>query len=127
MTTTKDTESAPGPLDTILLAVAGLVVIGSIVGYYYFEESSILLRVVAILVSLGLAAALVYRTEPGQFLWQFILGSRVELRKVVWPNRQETQQTTLAVFLFLLAFGAFFWILDLLLLFVSRLVTGQGG
>jgi len=127
MTNTKDTEAAPGPLDMLLLAVASAAVLGSIVAYYYFEEASILLRVVGILVSLGIAAALVYRTQQGQFLWQFILGSRVELRKVIWPNRQETQQTTVAVFLFLLAFGAFFWILDLLLLFISRMVTGQGG
>jgi preprotein translocase subunit SecE len=127
MTNTKDTESTPGPLDTVVLVAASVVVLGAIVAYYYFDEASILLRVVGIMASLGVAAALVYRTQPGRILWQFILGSRTELRKVIWPNRQETQQTTLAVFVFLLAFGAFFWVLDLALLFISRLVTGQGG
>jgi len=71
-------------------------------------------------------AALLSRTELGRFLWQFIQGSRVEIRKVVWPTRQETTQTTLAVFVFLLVLGIFFWGLDLLLLLITRAITGQG-
>ena len=52
-------------------------------------------------------------TAQGQRLWHFIQGSRVEIRKVVWPSRQETTQTAIAVFVFTLIMMLFFWLLDL--------------
>jgi len=127
MATTKDTETGAGPLDIVLLALASLVVLASLVAYYYFEGAPVVVRALGILASLGIGAALLYRTQLGQGLWQFIQGSRVEIRKVIWPTRQEATQTTLAVFLFLLVLSIFFWGLDFLLLFVTRAITGQGG
>jgi preprotein translocase subunit SecE len=126
MATTKDTETSAGPMDTVLLALAGLVVLASLVAYYYFEDVPVVVRALGILASLGVGAALLYRTQIGQFLWQFIQGSRVEIRKVIWPTRQETTQTTLAVFFFLLVLGIFFWSLDFVLLLITRAITGQG-
>jgi preprotein translocase subunit SecE len=126
MTATKDTDTTAGPLDTVLLVLAALVIVGALFAYYWFEQTPVALRAGGIIVGLGAAAALVYRTQLGQTLWQFIQGSRVEIRKVVWPTRQETQQTTLAVFVFLLVLGIFFWSLDLLLLWITRTLTGQG-
>jgi preprotein translocase subunit SecE len=127
MATTKETEVAAGPLDKILLALAGLVVLASLVAYYYFDDTPTVVRVLGILLSLGIGAALLYRTQLGKFLWQFIQGSRAEIRKVIWPTRAETTQTTLAVFAFVTVFGVFFWILDFVLLYVTRALTGQGG
>jgi preprotein translocase subunit SecE len=63
----------------------------------------------------------------GQALWKFVQASRIELRKVVWPTREETIQTTLAVLVFATIGGVFFWLLDLFLLFVTSKLTGQGG
>ena len=114
-------------MDTILLALASLVVLASLVAYYYFDDTPAVVRVLGILVSVGIGLALIYRTQLGKFLWQFIQGSRVEIRKVVWPTRAETTQTTLAVFAFVIIFGCFFWILDFALLFITRTLTGQGG
>lgn len=113
-------------MDTVLLALAGLVVLASLVAYYYFEATPVVVRALGIVVSLGVGAALLYRTQLGQVLWQFIQGSRVEIRKVVWPTRQEATQTTLAVFFFLLVLGIFFWSLDFVLLLITRAITGQG-
>jgi preprotein translocase subunit SecE len=74
------------------------------------------------------AAVAVFALSPmGRRFWQFILDSRVELRKVVWPSRQETLQTTAVVFGFICIAAIFFWILDLLLAWATRLLTGQGG
>ena len=74
------------------------------------------------------AAVAVFALSPtGRRFWQFILDSRVELRKVVWPSRQETLQTTAVVFGFICVAAIFFWILDLLLAWATRLLTGQGG
>ena len=126
MATTKDTETSASPMDIVLLALASLVVVASLVGYYYFEEAPVVLRALGIVLALGVSAALLYRTAIGQFLWQFMLGSRVEMRKVVWPTRQEATQTTLAVFFFLLVMSVFFWGLDFLLLFITRGIMGQG-
>ncbi len=126
MATTKETETTAGPMDTVLLALASLVVVASLVAYYYFEATPVVVRALGIIASLGVAAALLYRTQLGRFLWQFFQGSRAEIRKVIWPTRQETTQTTLAVFLFLLVLGVFFWGLDLVLLLITRAITGQG-
>jgi preprotein translocase subunit SecE len=56
-----------------------------------------------------------------------VVESRVELRKVVWPTRQETGMTTLAVFVFVIVAGTFFWVLDVILSWATRTLTGQGG
>lgn len=126
MTNSSETKARPALIDTVILAAACLVVLASIVAYYYFEGASIVLRVIGILAGFGAGLALFYQTRQGQVIWQFILGSRVEIRKVIWPNRQETTQTTITVFIFLLILGFFFWSLDFVLLMVTRAVTGQG-
>jgi preprotein translocase subunit SecE len=56
-----------------------------------------------------------------------MLDSRIELRKIVWPSRQETGMTTLVVFGFVIVAGLFFWVLDLVLAWATRALTGQGG
>jgi preprotein translocase subunit SecE len=120
-------ETGPGILDTLKLFFAVVFLIVGIVGYYYFEEESVLLRVAGVLAGVVLAAVIAMSTDRGQTLWHFIQGSRVELRKVVWPTRQETLQTTLTVFVFVLILSIFFWGLDFFLLWATRLLTGQGG
>jgi preprotein translocase subunit SecE len=63
-------------------------------------------------------------STQGQRLWRFIQGSRVEIRKVVWPTRQETTQTAIAVFVFTLIMAVFFWLLDSGLLWLTRRFVG---
>jgi preprotein translocase subunit SecE len=60
----------------------------------------------------------------GQRLWHFIQGSRVEIRKVIWPTKQETTQTAIAVFVFTLVMMLFFWILDSGLLWLTQTLVG---
>ncbi len=120
-------EPVPGPLDVVKLALAAAILIGGIASFYYFEEESLLLRVIGVIVSLGLGAAIAFQSVQGHTLWQFIIGARVELRKVIWPTNQETMQTTLTVLVFTLIMGVFFWMLDLALAAGVRLVTGYGG
>ncbi len=74
-----------------------------------------------------LAAAVFGSSARGHAVWQFMLDSRQELRKVVWPTRQETTQTTLVVFVFVVVVGFFFWGLDLFLSWATRFLTGHGG
>ena len=114
-------------MDTVKLVIAAAVLVGGIAAYYYYEDQSLLLRVAGVLVALAIAVVISFQSAQGQTLWSFIQGSRVELRKVVWPTRQEAIQTTLTVIVFTLIMGTFFWLLDLLLLWVTRILTGQGG
>lgn len=121
------TDSSPGLLDTVKLVLAAAVLLGGIFAYYVYENESLLLRVAGVLVAFAVGAVIAFQSAQGQALWTFIQGSRIEIRKVVWPTRQETLQTTLTVMVFALFMGVFFWILDLFLLWGTRLVTGQGG
>jgi preprotein translocase subunit SecE len=120
-------ESTPGVADTAKLVLAAAVLVGGIAAYYYFENESILLRVAGLLVALVIGAVIAFQSLQGQTLWLFIQSSRTEIRKVIWPTRQETLQTTLTVLVFTLILGVFFWILDLILLWGTGLLTGQGG
>jgi preprotein translocase subunit SecE len=63
----------------------------------------------------------------GKQLFSFIQSSRIEIRKVVWPTNQETSQTTIAVFVFTLVMGIFFWGLDSFLLWLTRTLVGSAG
>ncbi|KOR28412.1 preprotein translocase subunit SecE, partial [Achromatium sp. WMS1] len=75
----------------------------------------------------AIAVTIVYSTKMGQQIWQFILDSRMEVRKVVWPTQEETMQTTLAVFIMVLVMGLLLWLFDMVLVTIVRVLTGQGG
>ena len=119
------TETGSSALDTVKLLFAIAILIGGIVAYYYYQDLSVLIRAGAVLGAVVLSIVVVLQTAKGRNMWQFIQGSRVELRKVIWPNRQETMQTTLAVIVFVIILGLFFWGLDLLLLWITQKLTGQ--
>ena len=114
-------------VDTAKLVLAIAVLIAGVAGYYWFAGMPVAVRILMVLAGLGIGAALLFWSAQGQVLWQYIQGSRVELRKMVWPTRQETLQTTLVVFVFVLLLGVFFWLVDMLLAWATRHLTGQGG
>jgi preprotein translocase subunit SecE len=113
--------------DKAKTAVTILLVIGGMVGYYALAGQAAWLRWLAVVG--GIAAGLVVfaSSRQGRGFWQFMLDSRIELRKIVWPSRQETGMTTLVVFAFVIIAGVFFWLLDLGLAWATRILTGQGG
>ena len=117
--------SQSGALDTIKLLISAAVLVGGLYGYYYYENDLALpLRVLMVLGSAGAGIAIAMTSTQGQRLWHFIQGSRVEIRKVIWPTRQETTQTAIAVFVFTLILALFFWALDSGLLWVTRRLVG---
>ena len=111
----------------VKLVVASLLVIGGVAGYYVLANQANWLRWVAVAAGIVLAAVVIAFSKYGTALKQFMAESRVELRKIVWPNRQETGMTTLVVIVFLFIAGIFFWGLDLALAWATRALTGQGG
>jgi len=128
MTTSVDTKAQDaGGADTAKLIVAIVLVVGGVVAYYVLGNESAWLRWLAVAAGIALAALVIAFSKYGSALKQFVADSRVELRKIVWPNRQETGMTTLVVFVFLLIAGVFFWGLDLALAWATKVLTGQGG
>jgi len=119
-------ETGPNILDTMKLALSVAILIGGIVAFYTYEQQSLLVAVSAVLVCSFAAVGVFSQTERGRVLWKFIQGSRVEIRKVIWPTRQETLQTALTVMVFALILALFFWGLDFFLLWITRLLTGYG-
>ena len=114
-----------GVLDTIKLLISAAVLVGGLYGYYYYENDMRLpLRVLMVLGGTGAGIAIAMTSTQGRRLWHFIQGSRVEIRKVIWPTRQETTQTAIAVFVFTLVLALFFWALDSGLLWVTRQLVG---
>ena len=121
-------QNAGGELaGTLTVAVAIALLVAGVAAYYLLDTRPDWQRWGS--TGIGVIAALaVFALSPmGRRFWQFILDSRVELRKVVWPSRQETLQTTAVVFGFIVIAGLFFWVLDVLLAWGTRLLSGQGG
>jgi preprotein translocase subunit SecE len=115
-----------GTADKVKLGIAILIAIAGVAGYYVLASQATWLRWIAVVASLALAAVVVAFSRYGSEFRRFVELARIELRKVVWPTRQETLQTTLVVFLFVAVAGAFFWALDLVLAWATKFLTGQG-
>ena len=122
----KTETSGPGALDVVKIILAAALVVAGVVGYYYFPDASVALRALGVLAAVAAAIGVFLTTVQGRDLWRFIQSSRVELRKVIWPTRQETVQTAIAVIIFTLIMAVFFWVLDKFLFWATRLLTGQG-
>lgn len=114
------------PLDTIKLVIAVAMLVAGVAGFYYYGEEPLFYRVGGLLGAAVLAALMAVQTEVGRAAWDFIVTSRTEVRKVVWPSRTETVQTTLYVLVMVILVGIFLWLLDMFLLWAAQSLTGQG-
>ena len=114
-------------LDIVKLVIAVLIVTTAVGAFYYYSDSSILVRVVGLLAATGIAIAIALQTDQGRQTWGFFKESQIEVRKVVWPTRQETVQTTLIVILMVVIVAVFMWVLDIFLAWGVHSLTGLGG
>jgi preprotein translocase subunit SecE len=113
-------------LDKAKLAIAIALLVGGVFAYYWFDAQSALLRAAYPVVGTLAALFLAWQTQMGRATLSFILSSRNEVRKMVWPTRQETTQTTLMLIVIVLVVGIFMWLLDLGLFWALSGLTGQG-
>jgi preprotein translocase subunit SecE len=116
----EQTESDGGHKDTLKLSAALALLLAGVFAFYYFSAESTLLRVVGLLAVAGLSVLLGMTTQKGRQLAGFLGNSRTEVRKMVWPTRVETTQTTLIVMGVVLLVGIFLWLLDTLLAWLMR-------
>ncbi len=119
-------ETSTGRLDGLKWAVALLLLGGGIGAFYVYSDESLLLRVIGLLVIAAITGAIMLQTEKGRQAWEFAREARTEVRKVVWPTRKETLQTTTVVIAIVSIVAIFLWLLDMLLAWIVRSVIGTG-
>jgi preprotein translocase subunit SecE len=121
------TPTSASAKDTALMTLSIVVLLAGIVAFYWFDEQGLPIRVAMVISGLAAGLGLAWFSWYGREFWQFALAARIELRKVVWPEREETIKTTYVVFIFAIAMGVFFWLLDMGLTYMTRLLGGQTG
>lgn len=99
-------------VDKLKFLIAALAVVAGVAAFYLLGADSALLRVGAVLAGVIVAVVLVLTTTQGRQLAAFVRESIAESRKVVWPSRKETMQTTAMVFVFVLVMAIFLWLTD---------------
>ena len=111
--------------DNTLMILAIVALLAGVVAFYWYEEDPLALRLAMVGTGVVAAVGLAWVSWYGREFWQFAQAARVELRKVVWPEREDTVRTTVLVIVFASLMGLFFWVLDLILTWLIRLLTGQ--
>src|SRR3989338_4479010 len=113
-------------VDKIKLVIAFLVIVAGIAGFYYLHDSAAVLRLASVLVGLLLAAAVAWSSDPGKRFFIFGKDSVAEAKRVVWPSRKETLQTTGVVILFAIVMALFLWAVDASLMMMVNKLMGRG-
>jgi preprotein translocase subunit SecE len=109
---TAEAQEGVSAVDVAKLVIAAALVVAGVVGYYWLAESALILRVLAVIGGLIAGAAVAWFTVPGREFAVFSGEAVAEVKKVVWPTRKETIQTTAAVFAFVLVMAVFLWLSD---------------
>ena len=111
-------------LDWLKWLVVGVLVAGAIYGNWYYSAESVLYRVIALIVVAIVAGFVASRTQKGAAIVELAIGARTEWRKVVWPTKQERNQTTLIVVVVILLMAIALWGIDSLLSWLASLIMG---
>ncbi|HEY8355401.1 MAG TPA: preprotein translocase subunit SecE [Methylophilaceae bacterium] len=113
-------------INKLKLVIALLLLAAGVAGFHFLAEHAMVLRVLAVLAGVVAAVAVSWTTPQGQLAVGFVRESVAETRKVVWPTRKETIQTTLAVFALVVVVAIFLWIVDLGFLWMVEKLLGRG-
>ncbi len=120
-------EASTSVFDVVKQVFSVVFVVAGVAAFYYFSETPLLYRVLGLVAVVLIVAGMMLTTGMGRNVWGFILESKQEVRKVVWPTRDETLRTTLLVFAMVVIVGFVLWLLDMFLFWGVRFLTGQGG
>lgn len=114
-------------LDWLKWLLVAVFIIGGLVANYLYSSEPWPLRLLGWILLLGVVVVIAAQTLQGKRILTFIRESRMELRKVVWPTRQETLQTTLFIGIAVVALAVFLWLIDVSLMWLIGWLTGQRG
>ena len=110
--------------DRLRWLAATILIVAGIGGNWYFQSESLLLRVAVLLAIIGFSILIIWNSRKGQEIVSLLRESRSEVRRVVWPTNQETNQTTLIVLVIVLIFSLILWGLDSLLGWIISSIIG---
>jgi len=113
-------------VDKVKIALAVVLVVAGLAGFYFFSDTPAIVRVLSVLIGLAAASGVLWTTAPGKQFYVYAQDSYEETKKVVWPTRKETIQTTGVVFLFVVIMALFLWAVDSTLFWVVKHFLGQG-
>lgn len=121
-------QAASSYKDTALLIASLALLVGALWAFYYFVgQYNILVRTVGLLAGIGASLFAAYQTQTGQMMWSYVTGAyRIELRKILWPTRQQSVQATLMIAVVVLITALILWALDSTLLWGVKHITGGG-
>lgn len=119
-------DAPPNSLDTVKLALALLLLIGGLVGFYYYADAAKLARIGGVIAAVIVAVAIAAQTDKGRQVVGFVREAQIEVRKVVWPTRKETTNTTLVVMIVVILFAFLLWVLDWILGGMVQALIGRG-
>jgi preprotein translocase subunit SecE len=111
--------------DKLKIVVALLLVAAGVVGFYYLQENTPVLRVLSVLGGLVAAALVFWTSAPGKLFFSFGKDSVAEAKRVVWPTRKETFQTTGVVIAFAVVMALFLWAVDATLMLAINTLMGR--
>lgn len=119
-----NTESVNPAVNVVLWVITLTLLAAGIYGNSYFGGESLLYRVLGLLAIAIVACFVALQTVQGKTFWELLKGARTEIRKVVWPTRQETMQTSLLVLALVVLTGMLLWGLDTLFGWIASLFIG---
>lgn len=112
--------------DKIKLVLAFALMAVGIAGYYYLHDSAAVLRLGSILLGVLAAVGVAYTSQYGKTFFSFAQDSVAEAKRVTWPSRKETMQTTGVVILFAVTMALFLWAVDASLMVLVNKLMGRG-
>ncbi len=104
---TRENNSTPLIVLSILIMLSGVVL------FYYFSEIRLFYRVLGMMAVIVIAGGIIYQTDFGKTVHGYVTDSKQELKKVVWPTKQETTQTALGVIAIVVIIGLILWLIDM--------------
>jgi preprotein translocase subunit SecE len=114
-------------VERIKIAIAALVAAGGLFAFYALGDKPVVVRLAVLLGAFALAVVVMWFTQAGRTFAAFARESWEEAKRVVWPSRKETLQTTGVVFVFVFVMAIFLWFVDVGLLWVTQKLLGTGG
>ena len=116
-------KEASSGIDVFKYVLSLVLISAGVVAFYQFSDFSQLYRVLGIVTVVIMSLAIMMTTTVGHQSWLFAQEAKLEVRKVVWPSRSETMQTTLMVFAMVIIVGLILWLLDMFLFWAITSLT----
>ncbi|MBB1438964.1 preprotein translocase subunit SecE [Shewanella sp. SG41-4] len=121
---TTNTENQSNSLDIVKWGIAALLIATAVIGNQFYADANVVARVAGVIIAFAIAGIIALQTSKGKQAQSFAREAHIEVRKVVWPTRQEALNTTFIVLAATAVMALILWGFDAVLLRVVNLITG---